>query len=86
MTNYSTLGPSVSIYVEYRLVPGATAPVPAQIGWAAAVHARVSVTELDVFHSGAFLDASNTAWAVLADCKVNGVVAVAKIRCGRRPR
>ena len=74
--NYSASGPSVPIYIEYRLVPGATEPQGTPIPWASSIYATVSITELDVFHNGAWLDASNTSWNVVADCKVDSASVV----------
>lgn len=72
--HYTASGPSVPIYVEYRLVPGASAPPGTPIAWTSAKHATVAIDEIDVFHNGSYFDASNTAWSVNAICKVNGAV------------
>jgi hypothetical protein len=50
------------------------APPGSTIPWASPYHATISIDEIDVFHNGAFLDASNTAWSVSATCSVNGAV------------
>jgi hypothetical protein len=72
MNSYMASGPAVPIFVEYRLIPGASEPAGTQIPWASPYTATVAIDEIDVFHNGSFLDASNTAWKVTASCFVNG--------------
>jgi hypothetical protein len=72
--NYTANGPSVPIYVEYRLVPSVTEPSSTQIRWASATDATISIDEIDVFHNGSFLDLSNTAWTLSVTCSVNSAI------------
>jgi hypothetical protein len=73
-SHYSASGPAVPIFIEYRLVPNVSAPPGTMIPWASTNKATISIDELDVFHNGSHLDASNTAWTVSANCSVNGAV------------
>jgi len=73
-SKYTASGPAVPIFIEYRLVPGVAAPAGQTIPWASTNKATFAIDEIDVFHNGSFLDASNTAWAVSATCSVNGAV------------
>jgi hypothetical protein len=74
MANYMASGPSVPIFVEYRLIPGIAEPPGTQIPWSSPYSARIAIDEIDVFHNGSFLDASNTAWSVSTNCSINGAV------------
>lgn len=71
-SHYAATGPSVPIYIEYRLIPGASAPPGSPINWTSAKRATVAIDEIDVFHNGATFDATNTSWDISAVCKVNG--------------
>jgi hypothetical protein len=73
-SKYSSSGPAVPIFIEYRLVPGAVVPAGTTIPWASTNKATFAIDEVDVFHDGSFLDASNTAWTISANCSVNGAV------------
>lgn len=75
--NYSASPDSaVPIFVGYRLVPNAVLPEAAPIPWQGAIHPTLRITEIDVFHNGAVLDASNTAWDLWATCRLGGAVLV----------
>ncbi len=74
MSAYSASGDAVPIFVEYRLVPGVAEPEGTTIPWQSASHATIAIDEVDVFHNGAFLDATNTAWTVSVNCSVNGAL------------
>ncbi|HEY0250375.1 MAG TPA: hypothetical protein VGC41_02570 [Kofleriaceae bacterium] len=73
-SKYSSSGPAVPIFIEYRLVPGAVAPPGDMIGWTSSHTATFAIDEVAVFHNGSFLDASNTAWRLAATCSVNGAI------------
>ena len=74
LANYSADGPAVPIFVEYRLVPGGAEPSGSPIPWRSPFRASIAIDEVDVFHNGAVLDASNTAWDLQASCTINGAV------------
>ncbi|HUJ59991.1 MAG TPA: hypothetical protein VLX92_15910 [Kofleriaceae bacterium] len=74
MADYTASGPSVPIFIEYRLVPGVAEPPGTTIPWQSAEKATIAIDEIDVFHNGAYLDLSNTAWTISASCSINGAV------------
>jgi hypothetical protein len=74
MASYMASGPSVPIFIEYRLIPGAAEPPGTDIPWSSPFKATIAIDEIDVFHNGAFLDASNTAWSVSTNCSINGAI------------
>lgn len=73
---YSSAGPAVPIYVEYRLIPGTSEPPGTTIAWESPLRATLAIDEIDVFHNGSLLDASDTAWDLRIDCSVDGAVVV----------
>ncbi len=77
MKNYSaTAEAAVPIFIEYRLVPGAVETPGTSIAWASSIKPTIHIDEVDIFHNGAYLDASNTKWAISVTCKLNGATAV----------
>lgn len=67
--SYSTAGPPVPIFVEYRLIPGLPAPARAGIVWATPVTVEVIYDRIDVIEDGTW---GGTPWYVQAFCACNG--------------
>lgn len=80
MSSYSADGPAVPIYIEYRLIPGVVEPTQTQIPWASQIHATIRIDEINVFHNGSYLDASDTSWVIRAQCRVGNVVQESSVR------
>ena len=75
MTNYMATGDAVPIYVEYRLIPGVSAPPGTNIPWTSSTLATIAIDQIDVFHNGTTFDSvEHSAWSISATCKVNGAV------------
>lgn len=69
-SSYSTSGPAVPIFIEYRLIPGLSSPPRGGISWARPVTVEVVYDQLDVIEDGTWW---STPWYVQAFCACNGV-------------
>lgn len=73
LSAYTTMGPAVPIFVEYRLIPGIPAPPKGSIAWSAPLQVEVVYDSIDVFQDGTWFA---TPWDVTAGCTVNELPAL----------
>jgi hypothetical protein len=66
---YTTNGPPVPIFVDFRSLPTVDAPAPRPIGWVQPLRARVLIDNIDVYRNGSMIGSAR--WTLGAGCTVN---------------